>query len=552
MNFQKQLNLVKKCIVNGKYEYASTILENLKNIAPYNAELLRDIGMLYITMGQYRRAQINLQESFNNEKNIETLKLLAEVNETCGNYEDAAIQYETLLDFDDSEIIYNKCIDMYLKLEFEEEAIRVAQRYIKEKETVYAYSRLVFLYIMVGMIKETEEYFKKMKNKFPNEAMTDNTEGLINECLYNDYEKAKEFYRKATKKGYMDAYYNLGVCCKHSEDLENAEKYLKKLISLNAKTTMDYNYTLGSVYMAERKLHLGHKYYKNRSNANSLREPYKKHLWKGKDHPNGVLLIGTEQGYGDNIQFVRYVLKLLPKFKKIYFETREPLMELFKRSFPAEKYPNLEFISEEEIVRLSHFVLLMDIPDLLHETFHNIPAQESYLTCSERAQEMYRKNFFNNDDFKIGLNWKAMGMGLRDAVYRTIDAPYYFRNIMDLENTKYYSFQMNDIFGMCEKYPQIKDLAPNFKTFHDTAAALKNLDVLITVDTALAHLAGALGVKTYLLLCHAPDWRWFDNTEKTEWYPSITIIKQKDRRTWDDVADKLTKYIKNDLKKHKK
>ena len=129
---------------------------------------------------------------------------------------------------------------------------------------------------------------------------------------------------------------------------------------------------------------------------------------------------------------------------------------------------------------------------------------------------MFKKNFFDNNDFKIGLNWKAMGMGLRDAVYRTIDAPYYFRNIMNLKNTAYYSFQMNDIFGMCEKYPQIKDLAPNFKTFHDTASALKNIDVLITVDTALAHLAGALGVKTYLLLCHAPDWRWFDNTEKTE------------------------------------
>ena len=140
-------------------------------------------------------------------------------------------------------------------------------------------------------------------------------------------------------------------------------------------------------------------------------------------------------------------------------------------------------------------------------------------------------------------------MGLRDAVYRTIDAPYYFKNIMDLDNVEYYSFQMGDIFNMLDKYPKIIDLAPNFNTFADTAAALKNIDILVTVDTALAHLAGALGIKTYLLLCFAPDWRWFENDKKTEWYPNVTIIKQHDRRTWDDVAEVLTKSLKQDVEK---
>jgi hypothetical protein len=61
-----------------------------------------------------------------------------------------------------------------------------------------------------------------------------------------------------------------------------------------------------------------------------------------------------------------------------------------------------------------------------------------------------------------------------------------------------------------------------------------------------------MGVKTYLLLCHAPDWRWFDNDKKTEWYPSVTIIKQHDRRTWEDVSEKLTEYIKKDAEKYAK
>jgi hypothetical protein len=143
-------------------------------------------------------------------------------------------------------------------------------------------------------------------------------------------------------------------------------------------------------------------------------------------------------------------------------------------------------------------------------------------------------------------------MGLRDAVYRTIDGPYYYSKLFDIPNTKFYSFQTQDIFNMLEKYPQMTDLSPEFSSFDETASLIKNLDVLVTVDTAIAHLAGGLGIKTYLLLCHAPDWRWFENIEKTEWYESVTIIKQADRRTWEDVSAKLLEYITNDVENHSK
>ena len=79
-------------------------------------------------------------------------------------------------------------------------------------------------------------------------------------------------------------------------------------------------------------------------------------------------------------------------------------------------------------------------------------------------------------------------MGMRDAVYRTIDASYYFKGLLDIEGVDYYSFQMGDILGMCEKYPQIKDITHKIH-LKIQLAALKNLDILITVDTALAHLA---------------------------------------------------------------
>ncbi|MCM1264943.1 MAG: hypothetical protein NC200_01985, partial [Candidatus Gastranaerophilales bacterium] len=252
----------------------------------------------------------------------------------------------------------------------------------------------------------------------------------------------------------------------------------------------------------------------------------------------------------DNIQFIRFLPEVAKKFKKLIYSVNENLIDLFQRSF--KNYENIEIVPNGQAVRYHKFALIMDLPYLLHLNFHNIPAEESYLVCNKTKQENFKEKYFNNKECKIGLCWRAKGMGLRDAVYRTIDAPYYYRKLFDLPNAKYYSFQMGDIFGMCEKYPEITDVTGDIKTFDDTAAELKNLDILITVDTALAHLAGALGVKTYLLLCHAPDWRWFENDKKTEWYPSVTIIKQQDRKTWEDVSEKLVEYISKDVENFKK
>lgn len=551
---KSRINLLRKCIYYGKYEYAMIVIDKLieRPNSKDDPELLRELSIAFSTMGKKDFALKCIQHAFDIEKSVENLKLLAATNEICKHFEDAAIQYEELLRFEDTPAIYYSCINAYKQLDLPPECIRIAKQCIEKYKTPEAYSALAFEYIEIGMEKEAKETCDEMLKVAPNNGITFNTLGFLYEAIYNDYPTAKKYFLKAAKAGLIDAYYNLGVCNKHTEDFAEAEKYLKRLINLKADSQMDYNYTLGSVYLAQRKLGLGYKYYKKRKLANELTYRNKKNLWDGKDYPDKILYVRAEQGFGDNLQFVRYIPIAAKKFKKVYFATYDNLVELFRESFTPDKYPNIEIISEGEIVRYHKFVLLMDLPYLLHTNFYNIPAKKQYLIPNKRKKEIFKLNYFNNNKIKIGLNWRAKGMGIRDAVYRTIDAPYYFRNILALPNVEYYSFQMGDIFHMLDKYPGIIDLTPNFNNFADTAAALANIDILVTVDTALAHLAGGLGIKTYLLLCFAPDWRWFDNDKKTEWYPNVTIIKQHDRRTWDDVEKVLTQYIKNDVNKMNK
>ena len=107
-----------------------------------------------------------------------------------------------------------------------------------------------------------------------------------------------------------------------------------------------------------------------------------------------------------------------------------------------------------------------------------------------------------------------------------------------------YSLQYEDSMDGNSKYPQMINLARDFKDFSDTAQAIKAMDAVITVDTAVAHLSGALGVKTYLLLPYAADWRWFDDTETTPWYKSVKIFKQVEHISWEKPLDDLYNEIK--------
>ena len=548
---KNRIDLIKKCLYYGKNEYAMLIINKIiKNEhTKDDPEILKELALIFEALKKHKAALKCIKRAFKKEKSVEHLEIMAAINERCENYEDAAIQFEELLRFKDDENTYLACAGTYRKLDLPTESIRICKECIKKHKTASSYSMLAFEYIGVGMEKEAIETCEELKKVAPNNPVTLNTLGFLEEAMYNNYPEAKKYFHKAAKMGFLEAYYNLGVCNKHTEDFAEAEKYLKRLIKLKANSKMDYNYTLGSVYLAQRKLAKGYKYYLNRKTPELDSYKNRKNYWDGKDYPDKVLYVSSEQGLGDNIQFIRYIPFVAKKFRKVIYGAYDNQVELFRESYPKEDYPNIEIVSHSEVVRYNKFVLLLDLPYLLHMNYYNIPAKEHYLVANKRKTEMFKKNFFNNDKIKIGLNWRAKGMGLRDAVYRTIDAPYYFRNIMALPNVEYYSFQMGDIFHMCEKYPGIKDITPQINDFTDTAAALKNIDILITVDTALAHIAGALGIKTYLLLCFAPDWRWFDNDKKTEWYPSVTIIKQHDRRTWNDVEKILTRKIKNDVKK---
>ena len=114
-----------------------------------------------------------------------------------------------------------------------------------------------------------------------------------------------------------------------------------------------------------------------------------------------------------------------------------------------------------------------------------------------------------------------------------------FAPLIQKENLQIYSLQVEDTLKGCEQFPQMINLGKDFKNFSDTAKAIMAMDVVVTVDTSVAHLAGALGVKTLLLLPYASDWRWFSDNKTTPWYDSIKIFKQINSISWEEPINDI-------------
>ena len=177
--------------------------------------------------------------------------------------------------------------------------------------------------------------------------------------------------------------------------------------------------------------------------------------------------------------------------------------------------------------------------------YGNIPFSDKYLEAEEKYINKYSKIITANKKLKVGICWEAGAAGLREQLNRTLNISM-FEPFLGLKSVQFYSLQVNPTMDNYKDYPQLIDLGKDFKDFNDTAGAIKNLDLVVTVDTSVAHLAGALGVKTFMLLPYCTDWRWFDDKLKTPWYNSVKLFKQTDPKDWDSVIKNVTEELKNE------
>lgn len=266
----------------------------------------------------------------------------------------------------------------------------------------------------------------------------------------------------------------------------------------------------------------------------SPRRDFLQPRWHGEPASGKTILIHAEQGFGDTLQFCRYVQLVAARGLRVIFECHPPLVTLMeslaggKVSVVAMGEPLPSFFDLQ--------VPLMSLPLIFDTTLETIPETVPYLTPSRERLPHWQCQIPEKDSLKIGLCWagKSYPDPGRSCPVELL-AP-----LAETRGVSWYSLQTG--WKDALPFPMI-DLTCHIRDFGDTAALISQLDLVITVDTAVAHLAGALGKPACLMLPYAPDWRWMLEREDSPWYPTMRLFRQQKAGDWESVIQRIAGFL---------
>lgn len=259
-------------------------------------------------------------------------------------------------------------------------------------------------------------------------------------------------------------------------------------------------------------------------------------LWDGNIHPGLKLLVHAEQGYGDILQMLRYLPGLAGQGITLFLEVPRPLLDL------CSKVDGIRCIERGAPPPAVDCRLpIMSLPHRLGTTLDTIPACDSYLSASPQLISQWRSRLPDTPFLRVGICWA----GRFDlAVNRKRSCPpELLKQLLELPRVSFISLQVAPPDGFQLQHPDLLDFSQELTDFSQTAALIANLDLVISIDTAVAHLAAALGIPTWLMLPMVPDWRWLLDRDDSPWYPTMRIFRQPDLGNWHAVIAEVTRTL---------
>lgn len=260
-------------------------------------------------------------------------------------------------------------------------------------------------------------------------------------------------------------------------------------------------------------------------------------VWQRENLLGRTIVVHDEQGVGDAIQFVRYAPLLAAMGARVFLECNSQLVRLLKGIAGIEGV-----ITRYGALPPHDFqVSLLSLPHLLGTTLETIPAAVPYLAPEPELSARWAKRLGTTQGLKVGLVWAGNPEFKADRLRSPGLAA--FRPILDVPGVTFYALQKGsgrrDLEGAGWLPSPFVDLNDEIADFADTAAAMANLDLVISSCTGPAHLAGALGRPTWTVIPFSPDWRWMEAREDTPWYPSMRLFRQDQRGDWGSVMQRL-------------
>ena len=353
------------------------------------------------------------------------------------------------------------------------------------------------------------------------------------------YSKALDLYNKAVSldKNNLNYLHGKAVALKYLDKWQEAKEILEYAAQKD-ECSVQSAVTLGMMYLTDKEFEKGMKLYTKRSRESKFKEVFKEKIWqKEQGNPMGKnILIYSDCGLGDTVMYSRFMPELKKNNKSVTLQTDKEILGLLSGSFPE-----INIIKKGTPPPDYDVVIpVMDLQYALDIPFEDVKSSAYLKAPQEKISEFSQLDIIKGRKNKIGLFWQG---NKRIFKNRSIDFNI-IKSLFSVPNAVFYSFQIDFDIDANLQYNMFC-LKQYINDYSDTAALLKNMDLLITIDSSIAHTAGALGVKTWLLLPHTSEWRWFHDYDKTIWYDSIRIFHCSENENWNDIIET----VKSELNK---
>tara|TARA_A100001015_G_scaffold307150_1_gene402573 strand:+ start:404 stop:2062 length:1659 start_codon:yes stop_codon:yes gene_type:complete len=432
-----------------------------------------------------------------------------------------------------------------------------------------------------GCLNESETLYKEIIQKNPHSIAGNNALG----CLYleqEEWEKALLCFQEIIeeKETHYVVLFNIAKAYRGLRQPHLSEEYNRKALRLsphnpdvliNLSTSLreqrkyeealEVLHTLQKYHphypgycgnLAQLNLLLGNfkegwKILEERLPYTSKNRPYSPQSLIKEELKEKTILLFSERGLGDTLQMFRYVPYLQKACKKLYFACPSPLETLLKNNIEEVEF--LDVRNTGIHLPIDFRMSTMSLPYVFNTDEHTIPNKKGYLKGPEKNEFDFLEKIHTEKRYKIGLFWQGNPKHSNDK-NRSISFERLYESLYQIPNSQLYSFQIEKGYEQLQKKANsVFDLAKYLTDFSSTASALHEMDVLVTVDSAIAHLGGALGISTWILLPFDPDWRWMLDRTDSLWYTSVKLFRQEKFRDWEIPLQKIVELLTKESKK---
>lgn len=525
-HFESHFFLGNTYLQQGKQREAIQVYQEALKLRPDSVQTRFNCAVALDAIGQPDEAITELEHAIHMQPSyIKARIMLATILQNLGNNKDALAQYQHIISIDPDNFdahLAAASIEAY-----QHNFVKAIEHYKKaiflRPNDLHANFNLGYAYNQMGKLDKAVKTYEKMLSFAP-------------DCI--------------------DVQCNLAHTLRYLGQVHEAITYYKQVLQqLPDQANAHYGYAEALLKTGNFKK--GWKEFEWRWQREADTRGFTNNMWDGNENLAGkTVLVRAEYGQGDTIQFIRFAKFLKELGATVVAEVQHTLVSLLSCC------PYLDDVVSinDPLPTFDVQIPVMSLPYKCGvKTEKEIPAEIPYLELPEQLVTHWKKELARDGNFKIGICWEG------STYYDSIRSPLskkamhleMFKAISEIPNTTLYSLQWGNAENQIHEVDfEIIHFGSDFDVsngrFMDSAAVIKNLDMVITVDTSVAHLAGALGTPVWILLPSVADWRWMIDKKETPWYPNATLFRQENHGDWISVIDNVKKTLSHYIEQKKK